>query len=548
MPKRLFWGGVAMAVVVLAVFWPVLGFDFVRWDDDINVTQNPMMNEAWSWKLAGHFFDPQVAMRFKPLHWVTFRALSGVAGMNPSAWHGLGLGLHALTAVMLFLVFGKVLRLTRNQDGGFFSDGVAWLGAAIWALHPLRVEPVAWITGSPYLMAGLFLAGSFWAYMNAYTRTSNRGWLFVSWTLAVAAYLTYPVSVTYGLWLMAADFFLLRISPACPWMWRDRLTRRWWFKHVLFLAPAACATGVTLWTRLWAPGMFGAAPSMAQVSWVDRLLGALATLSIFPEKFIWPASLTPNQPPITGSIGSNRMILAYALITLVVVFLAYRLRKKQPAFMWGCLGFAGLALPCLGLTEALTWPVDRYSYVLDMVIVGGLVGGLLSLPSRWGAFRPVWISILCVGLSGSVYATRYLLPAWRNSDALFAYMERHPEFDRSVQQAAHIYKLWSLQLMVEKRPDEANKKMARANEVYLSAMSRALREGNYGNAVGLSYYMEANLRITPVMRRERGAWLLRLGRLIEARRDLETAMAALPGDVRTEELLTMLQKMSSPGS
>jgi protein O-mannosyl-transferase len=223
------WGGaVFLGSVVMGVFLQVLGFDFLRWDDDINVTQNAALQEPWSWELAGHFFDPQLAMRFKPLHWAMLRVTAGLGGLNPLLWHAFGLALHITAAVWLLAVFRRVLRLVRGGKEATISDEcLAWLGAAIWALHPLRVEPVAWVTGSPYPMAGALLVGSFWAYLKAYERGVRRGWLVLSWVLAVAAYATYPVSVTYGLWLMAADRVILRITPVNLWRWSEHGVRRW---------------------------------------------------------------------------------------------------------------------------------------------------------------------------------------------------------------------------------------------------------------------------------------------------------------------------------
>jgi hypothetical protein len=96
------WGAAALlALLIGAVFWPVLGFDFVRWDDDINITENALLREPWSWRLGWHFFDPQVAMRFKPLHWMIARLVFGLGGLNPAIWHLLGLLMHSCAAVLL---------------------------------------------------------------------------------------------------------------------------------------------------------------------------------------------------------------------------------------------------------------------------------------------------------------------------------------------------------------------------------------------------------------------------------------------------------------
>ena len=281
------WCGVAlMVLLVAACFFPVLGFDFVRWDDDITVTQNPMMTEPWSWGLAADFFDPKAAMRFKPIHWFFMRGLYEVDGLNPLVFHAAGLVLHTFAAVLLFLVLAMVFRLCFPAVTSNYLELMAWLGAALWAIHPLRVEPVAWVTGSTYPLTGVFLLGSFLAYLNSQLSVKpSSAWLVGAWLGAVMAYGTYPVSVTYGLWLMVADIALFKNSPVRPFCWTDAAVRRWWLKHFLFLAPALCAVGVTVWCRLVTPGIFGAAPSLGIVTWDQRFVAALATLAIFPFKF-----------------------------------------------------------------------------------------------------------------------------------------------------------------------------------------------------------------------------------------------------------------------
>jgi len=211
---RLCMGSVLLVACISAFFYPVLGFDFVQWDDDINVTQNPLITAPPSWELFGDFFSGEAAQRFKPLHWMVLRAIHDGFGLNPAAFHAVGWAFHSLAAGLLFVTLRKTLHIGFEQEGTRL-DVVAWAGAALWAIHPLRVEPVAWVTGSTYPMAAVFLLGSFLAYLRAYdTGAKKNRWLAIAWLGAIAAYATYPVSATYGLWLMAVDKGLLKIAPS----------------------------------------------------------------------------------------------------------------------------------------------------------------------------------------------------------------------------------------------------------------------------------------------------------------------------------------------
>jgi hypothetical protein len=536
--RRSVFGAVALAGLVGAVFWSVLEFDFVGWDDDISVTQNPLLTEPWSWSLVVGLFDGSTAMRFKPLHWLAFRGIYGLFGLNPMAWHAFGLLLHVLAAVLFCCVLRAVLRRVFPEGAGAGVDVAAWLGAALWAVHPLRVEPVAWVTGSSYPLTAVFLLGSYWSYL--------RGRLPLACLFAVGAYSSYPVGVTYGLWLIATDAGLLRIAPPRPWRLFDADVRRWWFKQAAFIAPAMLAVGVTLWTRVMAPGIFNEAPPSSVVPVADRLLMGAATLTLFVKKFLWPTALTPNLPGLEHAVWSDGLILgAAALAVLGGGLLALKLRKWPRAF-WLGMGFVGLSLPCLGLTEWPTLPVDRYSYLLDLLLAGSLAGaGLVAWRRlKWrrlqlaGGIVCVSVAVLVVAVS----ATRRLLPVWRDTDALFTHMERHPDFAASPGQQAHVYRLWTRHALLEGRVEEARDRLQQANDVYHGVIRVALRHGHYEEAVTWSRHMEANLGITPVMRRERGYWLLRLGRTREAQHELHRVVEALPDDPRTRELLQQVSE------
>lgn len=533
-------GALLLLGLVGAVFWPVLGFDFLGWDDDITVTQNPLITEPWSWSLVAGLFDGSTALRFKPLHWLSLRGVYALFGLNPVAWHAFGLLLHALAAVLFLDVLRTVLRRLCPETGAGV-EVAAWLGAALWAVHPLRVEPVAWITGSTYPLTAVFLLASYRLYLG--------GRFFPAGLLALAAYASYPVGVTYGLWLIATDAGLLRVAPARPWRVAEPEVRRWWLKQVAFIAPAALAVGVTVWTRLMAPGIFNEAPPSSVVPMADRLLMGAATAALFVKKFLWPVGLTPNLGRLEQSVWTEPALLGAAVLALIALGVLALGRKRRPAAFWVGVGFVGLSLPCLGLTEYPTTPVDRYSHLVDLILAGVVAGaGLLA----WQRFKPSGPRVAVGGfvvlaiLAGAVVLTRSLLPAWRNTDRLFSRMEQHAGFGENPKQQAHIYRLWARHALSGGRVAEARWRLAQAFAVYREGIGGALRRGDFARAIALSRSMETNLRITPVQRRERAYWLMQTGRWEEARRDLAVVAEELPEDARTQELLSLLKAQAVP--
>jgi len=532
----------ALAALVAVVFWPVLTFDFVRWDDDIAVLQNPLLTEPWSWSLAGQFLTGEQALRFKPLIHLCFRLLHAVFGFNPIGWHAFSLGLHVAATVLYYVILRRIFRQLVPAATESWVGWGAGLGAALWALHPLRAEAVAWVTAASYPLTALGLLLSFACYLEAWQNPARaRRWLVLAWGFAVSAYGSYPVSVTYGLWLVAVDRWLLPAAPPPSGPGWFSLNRSLVAKYAWFLVPAGLAVGITLWSRLMTPGIFSAAPTVQSVGGLDRLVMALAALTYFVRVLFWPANLTPNMLPLAAVRGDVTLLVMAMLAVLGLAFVWHR-RQRHPAGVAVWFGFAALAVPCLGLTERPTWPVDRYSYVVHLVLVGGLTGSLVGWAGTVRS-RQVAVSIGAVALlSVSAWATHGQIMIWRDSPALFRHMELHPDFAANPRQQGHVYVLWARSELAAGRPAAAASLLNKAQQVYLAAIQAALARQDYPDALELSLQLDHYFTLTPVMHRERGAWLLHLGRRAEALTELEVARAALPDDARVRSLIQEAQR------
>lgn len=531
-------GHLALALLVGLVYRPVLGFDFVRWDDDINITQNPLLTAPWSGTLAAQFFGGDQALRFEPLHWLCFRVLHALCGFNPAGWHAFNLGLHLVAAGLFYGILRTVFRRMDAGRGKIPVAAGAWLGAALWALHPLRAEAVAWATASTYPLTTVGLLASFACYLRARTGPSRR-WLVLAWIFAVAAYGSYPVGLTYGLWLMAVDRWLPPAVTPGDRPGKSGLNPAGWVRPAWFLAPAVLAVGVTLWSRFTAPGIFVAAPTLQSVGLPSRLVMALASLAYLVRCLFWPVGLTPNLPPLV--VSGNILLLVMAALALVGLILAWRGRLCHPARALVALGFAGLALPCLGWTERPAWPPDRYSYLVHLVLVGGLAGALAGWAGDHRIRRLFLGACSAVLVLLSAWAVRGQIMVWRNSPAFFTYLEGQPHFADNPRQQGHVYVLWGRYEASAGHPAGAAERFNRAQEVYLAAIRAAVARLDYAEALSLSTHLGHYFTLTPVMHRERGAWLLRLNRRPEARGELLAAAASMPDDARVRQLLQEVQ-------
>ncbi len=524
-----------LVAAVLVVFGRVVTFEFVRWDDDINITGNPLLQMPWSWELAAKLFESDQAMRFKPLHWLLDLAVQRAFGFAPWAWHALNLVLHAMAAGLFLLCLRRVFRLAGGALAGVTGERVAWLAAALWALHPLRAEPVAWATASTYPFTTVWLLASFACYVEAVGFGRGPRWLVASWLCAVASYASYPVGLSYAGFLLVADEWLRSRSRTAPERtsvggWPQRLGR-----YAAFFLPAAAAAGFTIWTRYTAPGIFTSAPPIAEVDVGTRVAMALASIAHLAGRFFWPGRMSPNIPPTDLTWTLLPWVFALAALALGLLAWLWRGRVRHPGMFFAGAGFAALSLPCLGLTERPTWPVDRYNYLVHLPLAAGVCGwvGLRWSEGRWRSLGLV-VPLLLVIAAAQAFAQTGI---WRDSRALFGFMERERQFGAEPRQQAHVYFLWAAHEGERGEEKRAQELFARAHAVFLDAMRAAVAKGDYREALGLSMDYTRYFRVTPELLRERGAWLLRLENRAAARVELEAARNLAPGDARIAELL-----------
>lgn len=538
----------SLGLLVAAVHGVALGFDFVRWDDPVNITHNPLLQEPWSRDLLAKLVNGDTALRFKPLVWLLYRATYSLFGFNPAAWHAVNLALHCAAVVMCFAVFRALLARLKPKMPEATRAWLAWLGAAVWAVHPAHVEAAVWATATPYPLMVFFLLGSFLFYIRATDpdRGQARANFFKAWLLALLAYASYPVAVTYGAWLVVADLWVFRIAP----LTRERRSEilPWLARHALFLLPAVASVVVTFKSSSTTPWLYPAPATLAEVDVLVRLKMGAAMLGSVWTHFVWPFGLTPNNPMLPAAMVHGPMILAMAGCSTALCVAAIFRWRRAPGFAAVFFGSSVLALPVLGFTQWPTWSVaDRHVYLPHLVFCGALAVWLASRESIW--WSPTSGRAEPARRSGSTFdaAALVLVAAlawlghqqvliWRNTDRLFRYIEAQPAFTWNPTQQAYIYQLWGAQFSEDGQPAAAREKHAQARRIFQENMFAEADRGRWSEAVELSRHLEQSYGLPPLLRRERVRWLLQLDRHAEAAADLALLQHDLPNDPAVGQL------------
>jgi Flp pilus assembly protein TadD len=400
-------GGVAVALGLLTIvaFLPSLDNGFVAtWDDGPNLLENPHLREfgwpSFSWACRAFLLGV-----YQPLAWLLFFAQYAVWGLEPWGYHLVSLLWHSVNAILFFLLTRELLERARpglaDQDRTF---GAA-LAAALFAVHPLRVEIVAWASCQPYLPCACLCLLTLLVYLRAQTEDRHRlRLLVVCWVLFLAALLCKSSAVPLPLVLLIVDVYPLRrlgardgrgICPAAPRVWLGK-------------APFFVLGG------LFAAVAYRARSSLEVVTQVPNLSSRLArvgySLAYYPTKTVIPTGLIPYHPiRSSANLGEPlfQLCAASALGLSVALFLG---RKRWPGMLAAWMSYVVLLAPNSGIVRMGSMLVaDRYSYLATM---GGFVlaaAGIAELRT-WARSRRLKLGIAIVGL---VLLLFLLPPTWR---------------------------------------------------------------------------------------------------------------------------------------
>jgi hypothetical protein len=542
-----FRASLTLSLLVAAVFGPACTFDFVHWDDPVNVTHNPLVTEPWSADLVARILNGDTALRFKPLPWLLYRGVHALFGLNPAAWHLLNLILHLAAVILLRLVLKAVLERVHPTGAPDTREWLAWVGAALWGVHPAHVEPACWVTATPYPLLALFLLGSFRFYIRAMDPARverSAADMRSAWWLALAGYATYPVGVTYGLWLMAADVWIFRTAPR-DWR-RGKEILRWGGRHALFLLPAAVGVFVTWKSSSATPWLYPAPPTLAELDLLARLKMSTFMLGSVWTSLFSPLGHTPNNPILPSWRMDSIVVVSTAFLAVAMLTTAWLLRRRWPGVtgvVWGC---AAVSLPVLGFGQ---WPhsgiADRYAYLPHLILTGGLIG-LLAFQRDLRAGKVCSAPLLLAVVVGLAVLGRSQVMIWRNTDTLFNYLEVQPAFDWHPAQQAHVYLLWAAHAQEHGRTTDAQAKALRARRSLQDGSLMAAERHAWAEAVEISRFLEQSFGLPPLLRRERVRWLMTLGRVNEADHDLERILREMPDDHETRLLLNEWRKRAEP--
>ena len=357
-------------VLTIAAFYPVLKNGFINWDDDYNVLQNSYYR-GLGWSQLRWMFTTFHMTLYRPLTWVTLGLDYVLWGMQPFGYHLTSLILHTANAVLFYFLSLRLLSIAlKNTAPGEPALRVgAVVAALVFALHPLRVEPVAWVSGRENLVSGFFFLLAILFYLKAVgqsgiTLTRYLIWISAAWAGYSLSLLGKAAAVTLPFALVVLDVYPLRRLTADIKTWIQPHVRSVWWEKALFAIPASAAWVI----GVMAKGQFGTVASLEDFGLLTRLNQVMYGLVFYLWKTIMPFGLSPlyERPTYIAETGMFDVRSGIAVVAVSAFFIL--IRKRFPAGLASWIFYGLILIPVLGFVPFGPQIVaDRYSYLPCLV-------------------------------------------------------------------------------------------------------------------------------------------------------------------------------------
>ncbi len=413
-----FWICAALVFATIAVYYQVWTYDFVNYDDNVYVYQNPDIQAGITFKAIKWAFTTTHTSIWHPLTWLSHMLGWQLFGHNAGGHHLINLVFHIANTLLLFVVL-------KQMTGSLWPSAFV---AALFALHPLHVESVAWVTERKDVLSTFFWILTMAAYLRYVKHPGTARYLLTLLTFALGI-MAKSMLVTLPFVLLLLDYWPLARIPSGQAVVKtgkqnekhmDIHFHKLILYHLIWeKTPFFALSAVSSVVTFFAQRSGGIVVPITLVPLKFRISNALVSYMEYIRKMIWPSRLAVFYPhPVQGVSFSHAAMSAGVLI--VVTILILRFSKNRRYLVTGWFWFLGTLVPVIGLVQVGDQAMaDRYSYITLTGLFIIIAWGLPELLGKWPHRKiALWASALIVLFALATQAhlqQRY----WKDSITLF---------------------------------------------------------------------------------------------------------------------------------
>ncbi len=396
------WIGLALIVVTVVVYAPLGHFDFVKWDDPQYVTDNTIVLAGLTWHGVAWAFTTSHGPYWHPLTWLSHMLDVQLFGLDAGGHHITNIVLHIATTLLLFGLLRKATGATRRSA----------FVAALFAVHPLHVESVAWIAERKDVLSALFWMLTLGAYGWYAARPSVRRYLAVA-VLFACALMAKPMVVTLPFTLLLVDVWPLERATV------ERMAG--WGRLILEKLPlVALAAAVGVATVVLQRGQ-GVLPALDAIPLTLRLANALTSYVSYIGLMFWPAHLVALYP-YPSALPAWRTIAGAALVLIGISIVAIRTARRYPYVLVGWLWYLGTLVPVIGLIQSGEQSMaDRFVYIPLVGLFVIVAWGVPDLLAREKGVRPLFV-VATIAIAACAAVSRQQVRYWSDNLTLWQHV------------------------------------------------------------------------------------------------------------------------------
>ena len=389
-----------LLATVLATFSGVASADFVNYDDPDYVSENPYVRAGLSadgvrWALTSTF-----AANWHPITWLSHMLDVQMFGLAAGQHHVSSVLYHALATVLLFVALVRLTGGTREV-----IHRAAFV-AALFAVHPLHVESVAWIAERKEVLSAAFWMATLLAY-GGYARKPGPG----RYVLVLACL---SIGLAAKPMLVTLPFVLLLLDVWPLGRWRKETRRGLMMEKLPLGAVAAASSAITVIVQRSS----GAVQDVTAIGVGDRLANAVLTYWTYLAKTVWPVNLAAFYPH--AGAQSVPLVVAAAAALVVVSVAAFVARQRAPFLFVGWFWYVGTLVPVIGIVQVGNQAAaDRYTYIPLIGIFIAIAWGVSELLRRWPARKVVLPAAAVIAIGGLLPVARAQTATWHDSATLW---------------------------------------------------------------------------------------------------------------------------------